>query len=77
MISFQVYLRHCWFIFLQQCVALNWNLVGVSLSFTGYVFLQTSFGAMICPKSAYSGTAILLLLCSVLYTHWGQCLIQV
>jgi len=32
---------------------------------------------MICPASAHSGIPILLLLCSVLYIHWGQCVIQV
>jgi hypothetical protein len=32
---------------------------------------------MICPASAHSGISILLLLCLVLYTHWGQCVIQV
>jgi hypothetical protein len=39
--------------------------------------LTIKFGGMICPASAHSGILILLLLCSVLYTHWGQCVIQV
>jgi hypothetical protein len=29
------------------------------------------------PISTHSGIPILLPLCSVLYTHWGQCVIQV
>jgi hypothetical protein len=37
-------LFHSWFIFLQQCVALDWYLVGVSISFSGYVLLQSSLG---------------------------------
>jgi len=37
-------LFHSWFIFLQQCVALDWYLVGVSLSFLGHLFLQSSLG---------------------------------
>jgi hypothetical protein len=32
---------------------------------------------MICPAFAHSSIPILLLLCSVLYTHCGQCVIQV
>jgi hypothetical protein len=32
---------------------------------------------MICHASAHLGILILLLLCSVLYAHWGQCVIQV
>jgi hypothetical protein len=51
-------------------------LVGVSLSFSGRVF-TIKFGGVICLASAHSGIPILLLLCSVLYTHWGQCVIQV
>jgi hypothetical protein len=37
-------LFHSLFIFLHQCVALDCYLVGVSLSFSGYVFLQSSLG---------------------------------
>jgi hypothetical protein len=37
-------LFHYLIIFLQQCVALDCFLVGVSTSFSGHVFLDTSLG---------------------------------
>jgi hypothetical protein len=37
-------LFHSWFIFLQQCVVLNWYLVGVSLSFQDIYFCNQVWG---------------------------------
>jgi hypothetical protein len=37
-------LFHSWFIFLQQCVALDWYLVGVSLSFQDMCFCNQVWG---------------------------------
>jgi hypothetical protein len=48
----------------------------ITIFFRTCVF-AIKFGGMICPAFAHSGIPILLLLCSVLYTHWGQCVIQV
>jgi hypothetical protein len=45
-------LFHSFIIFLQQCVALDCFLVGVSTSFSGHV-LPFKFGGMIYPISAH------------------------
>ena len=76
MISFQVlssllFNFHSLIIFLQQYVALDWYLVGVSLIVLKIFVFAYKFGGMICPTSAYSGIPILLLLFFRFYIHIG------
>jgi hypothetical protein len=80
MISFQVYLLHCCFILILYFYNNVLHLTGIWLEYHSLFSIcvfAIKFGGMICPKSAYSGIPILLLLCSVLYTQWRQCTIQV
>jgi hypothetical protein len=80
MISFQVYLLHCCFILSLYFYNNVLHFTGICLeyhSFFRICVFAIKFGGMICLISAHSGIPILLLLCSVLYTHLGQCVIQV
>jgi hypothetical protein len=66
------------FVYIFTIMCCTWLVFGWSIT----IFFRTcvfsiKFGGMICPTSAHSGIPILLLLCSVLYTYWGQCVIQV
>jgi hypothetical protein len=64
------------YIFTIMCctsLVFGWSII---LFFKTCVF-TIKFGGMICPASAHSGIPILLRLCSILYIHWGQCVIQV
>jgi hypothetical protein len=79
MISFQVYLLHCCFILSLYFYNNVLHLTGIWLEyhslFKDMCFCNLVWG-MICPTSTHSSIHILLLLCSVLYSHWGQCVIQ-
>jgi lysylphosphatidylglycerol synthetase-like protein (DUF2156 family) len=81
MISFQVYLLHCCFIlslyFYNNVLHLTSIWLEYHFFFLGTCVFANKFGGMICSTSAHSGIPILLRLCSILYTHWGQCVIQV
>jgi len=80
MISFQVYLLHCCFILGLYFYNNVLHLTGIWFEYHSLFRIcvfAIKFRGMICPKSAYSNIHILLLLCSVLYTHWGQCVIQI
>ena len=64
------------FTFTTMC-ALDFFLVGVSTSFSGHVFLDTSLGVWYTHIGSFRYSYTLNLIFSVLYIHWGQCMIQV
>ena len=61
---------------LTTMCALDWYLVGVSLSFSRRVFAYKFWG-MICPHLLIQVFQYPWSYFLVLYIHWGQCLIQV
>jgi len=65
-------------VYIFTTICCTWLVFGWSITlFFRICVFAIKFGGMICPASAHSGIPILLLLCSILYTHWGQCVIQV
>jgi hypothetical protein len=61
-------LFHSWFIFLQQCVALDWYLVGVSLSFQDMCFCNQVRGYDMPQIGLFRHSYPLTVMLSAIYT---------
>jgi hypothetical protein len=61
-------LFHSWFIFLQQCVALDWYLVRVSLSFQDMCFCNQVWGYDMPQICLFKYSYPLIVMFSVIHT---------